>query len=265
MDTTREGIELQVILIAMIVVILLSIGVIVFFVTYQRRLLAQYREQEKMKSDYQTELLKASITSQEEERSRISKDLHDNIGAMLTTTKIYFQQVSSELDPVSLDELTAKLNGMLEDMIESTRRISKNLSPIVLVKLGLVEALDSLLETLGETGRVTCQFEAPASLEVSHSTALNVYRIVQELATNTMKHTDADLLKLTIVQTNAEIKITYEDNGGGFNLEEINERKGIGLKNIDSRLAVLNGSVDYTNSTEGIVVRLIIPKEESEY
>lgn len=260
MDTGREGIELQVILIAMIVVILLSSGVIVFFVTYQRRLLAQFKEQEKMKSDYQAELLKTSITSQEEERSRISKDLHDNIGAMLTTTKIYFQQVSSDLDPVSLSELRIKLNGMLEDMIESTRRISKNLSPIVLVKLGLVEALKSLLETLDETGRVTCIFEAPDSFEVSHTEGLNIYRIVQELTTNTLKHTDADRIWLKLHQKDSGIEIAYTDNGGGLNLNEVNEKKGIGLKNIDSRLSILKGTIAYTNSSDGIVVKLFIPR-----
>ncbi len=261
MGSAREGIEIQIIIVAMIVVILLSVGMVLFFMVYQRRLLAQFKEQQKMKSDYQVELLKASITSQEDERGRISRDLHDNIGAMLTTTKIYFQQVSTDLTPVELQELKGKMNQLLQSMIESTRSISQNLSPIVLTKLGLTEAIRSLFETVNETGRMQCELKSNSTVKLSPAHELNVYRIIQELIANSLKHSQSSKVLVKIINENELFRVTYEDNGGGFNLDEITHKKGIGIKNIESRLSVMNGEIVYDQSSEGIKVRFQIPEE----
>lgn len=261
MGSAREGIEIQIIIVAMIVVILLSVGVILFFIVYQRRLLAQFKEQEKMRADYQVELLKASITSQEDERGRISRDLHDNIGAMLTTTKIYFQQVSKDLSSIELQELKGKMNQLLQSMIESTRSISQNLSPIVLTKLGLAEAIRSLFETVNDSGRMQCELKSDSTISLSPAHELNVYRIIQELIANSLKHSQSSKVLVEMINENGLLKITYEDNGGGFNLAEITHKKGIGLKNIESRLTVMNGEIVYDQSSEGIRVRFSIPEE----
>jgi len=90
MGASEEAITLKIIIIGMGVIFMLSLSVILFFIIYQRRLLAQQRKHQKIESDYQKELLETAILSQEEERSRVAKELHDEVGAMLTTTKLYF-------------------------------------------------------------------------------------------------------------------------------------------------------------------------------
>ena len=258
MGAANQGIELQVIVIAMLIVVLLSVGVIMFFVIYHRRLLIQQKEKQQLESEYQTELLKASIESQESERFRISKEMHDNIGAMLTTTKMCFQHVSTSLSEAELDKVKKKMNSFFEGMIDSTRTISQNLSPIVLTKLGLIEAIRSLAESVEDTGNFTCNFSTNLTRRVGKSEELNIYRILQELITNTLKHSEAseiDIELMSIPEDNA-LTLVYKDNGSGFSPEILAKKKGIGLKNIESRLSVMKGNVVYSSSKDGFLVTM---------
>lgn len=258
MGTSSQGIALQVIVIAMLIVVLLAAAVIMFFVIYHRKLLAQHKEKLQLESDYQLELLKATIESQESERSRISKEMHDNIGAMLTTTKIYFQQVSTSLEKSEMEKIKVKMNAFFEGMIESSRAISQNLSPIVLTKLGLIEAVRSLLETVEDTGRVRCCFSTNMNDRMEQSRELNIYRILQELIANTLKHSGATNIDIELI-SNPEIKVltlSYKDNGSGFKPEMLAKKKGIGLKNIESRLSVMQGNIEYDSSENGFCVKM---------
>ncbi len=259
MGETEEAITLKIIIIGMVVIFLLSLAVIVFFIVYQRRLLAQQKKHQKIESDYQKELLKTAIQSQEEERSRIAKELHDNVGAMLTTTKLYFGQITPGLPPEELTTITHKMRGLLDNTIQDVRSISQNLRPVVLEKLGLVEAVESLAQTLNDSHKIKINFKNNTTKIIAKSKELNLYRIIQELITNTIKHAEASKIKMELKNELNDFLIIYEDDGKGLDQKNLSHKKGLGLKNIESRLSVLSGTIEFLPASPGMKVRINCP------
>ncbi|WP_271765528.1 sensor histidine kinase [Aquimarina algiphila] len=259
MVESEQEITLKIIIIGMVVIFLLSLSVIIFFILYQRRLLAQQQKHQKIESDYQKELLKTSILSQEEERTRIAKELHDDVGAMLTTTKLYFGQITPELPPDELKDIAKKTSGFLDDMIHSVRSISQDLRPVVLEKLGLIEAIQSLVQTINESGKIAAGFQNNTVKTIIKTKELNIYRIVQELVTNTLKHAEATTIKIQLKNDKNVLVILYEDDGKGLKGENMLHKKGLGLKNIESRLSVLSGTSQFINKSKGMKVKVEIP------
>ncbi|WP_109298809.1 sensor histidine kinase [Aquimarina sp. AU474] len=257
MGESEEAITLKIIIIGMGVIFLLSLSVIIFFIVYQRRLLAQQKERQKLEFDYQKELLKTSILSQEEERSRIAKELHDDVGAMLTTSKLYFGQITPALPLDEFNEITLKMNGFLNEMIRSVRHISQDLRPVVLEKLGLIEALQSLGQTINDSGKIKVFFKNNTTNSIRKSRELNIYRIIQELITNTLKHANASIIKIELKNENDALVILYQDNGKGLDKQEVLHKKGLGLKNIESRLSVLSGNINFLTTAKGFKVEIV--------
>jgi signal transduction histidine kinase len=113
MDTAEAAISLQIIIIGMVVLFVLSISVVVFFIIYQKRLFSQQQKHQQVEADYQKELLQVAIQSEERERARIGNELHDDIGALLTTTKLYLSQISPEASPETLKATTEKMDTIV--------------------------------------------------------------------------------------------------------------------------------------------------------
>ncbi|MHA7056737.1 sensor histidine kinase [Aquimarina sp. M1] len=260
MGESEEAITLKIIIIGMVVIFLLSLSVIMFFIIYQRRLLAQQKKHQKAESDYQKELLKTSIQSQEAERARIAKELHDDVGAMLTTTKLYIGQITPGLAPEELTAIAGKISGFFDDMIHSVRSISQDLRPVVLEKLGLIEAIDSLVQTVQDSGKINISFIDNTAHRIVKTKELNLYRIIQELITNTLKHAEASEIKIEMRNQEEKLMIVYQDNGKGLDKKQLHHRKGLGLKNIESRLSVLSGTISFLDEKSGMKVQLEIPK-----
>ena len=258
MGNPEKAITFKIIIIGMLVIFSLALSVIVFFIIYQKRLLAQQKKHQKLESDYQKELLKTSISSQEEERSRIAKELHDDVGAMLTTTKLYFGQISPQLPAKELEEITVKMSGFFDDMIQSIRSISQDLRPVILEKLGLIEAIHSLVQTIQDSGKMKVIFKNNTTQSISKSKELNLYRIIQELITNTLKHALASVIQLELKNENNSLVILYEDNGKGLNKKNLILKRGLGLKNIESRLSILSGNIYFIEGNSGMKVKIVI-------
>jgi signal transduction histidine kinase len=259
MDTSESAISLQIIIIGMVVFFVLSLAVIVFFIIYQKRLFAQQQKHQQVEAAYQKELLQIAIQSEERERARIGKELHDDIGALLTTTKLYLSQISPKTSPEKLEATTKKMYSLFNTMIQGVRSISQDLRPAILERLGLSEAVSSMVTTVNELKVVQATFEDIANKTVSKSNELNVYRILQELINNTLKHANATKISILFKNDRSNFVIIYQDNGVGFKLEELKRKKGIGLKNIESRLSILSGELHYENVQKGIKLTIQIP------
>ncbi len=259
MDTPESTLTLQIIIIGMIALFVLSLGVIVFFIIYQKRLFAQQQKHQQIEAEYQRELLQTAIQSEERERARIGKELHDDVGALLTTTKLYLSQISPEASPEKLQTTTKKMYSLFDVMIQGIRSISQDLRPVVLERLGLVEAVKSLVTTVNDVNVVAVTFEDFSRNGVSKENELNVYRILQELINNTLKHANATEIAIIFKNELSNFVIIYKDNGIGFNEETLQKRKGIGLKNIESRLSVLLGSFSFEKVQKGIKLTIQIP------
>jgi signal transduction histidine kinase len=174
----------------------------------------------------------------EEDRSRISMDLHDDIGQSLSMLKSKLSSVKTES---GRDE--KMLESELSRVIEQTREISRSLYPSYLEKIGLVRSVASLSENVQSSTGIECSFDITDKVE---SLPLNVkthlYRILQECTNNTIKHSGATALKVSVTEKNGEFTMIYQDNGSGFSGKQ---QKGLGILSMKERAKIINGTVSF--------------------
>ncbi|MFM1875990.1 MAG: hypothetical protein RL266_1727 [Bacteroidota bacterium] len=207
--------------------------------------------------------LEAIIEATEDERKRIAKDLHDGIVQTLTGLSLRLQKQFSALvaDEAARKEFVAS-QSMLDESISEIRTISHQMMPRVLAEVGLVPALDDMLDkSLGNTD-IKFEFEHhkvegerfPENLEVS------LYRICQELINNIIKHSEAKAVSIQLLKTKTHLVLVVEDNGKGFTFDSELNRNGIGLMNINTRAKAMHGEVNYEPSPQqGTVATIRIP------
>ena len=259
MDNSGSTITLQIIIIGMVVLFVLSLAVILFFIIYQKRLFAQQQKHQKVESDYQKELLRIAIQSEERERARIGRELHDDVGALLTATKLYLSQISPEVSPEKLTTTVDKMYSLFDTMIQGVRNISQDLRPVILEKLGLMEAVKSLVSTVNDLNVVQVEFIDHTRNAVVKAHELNIYRIIQELLNNTLKHANATEISIIFRNELTDLVIVYIDDGVGIQQDQLQQKKGIGLKNIESRLSVISGTFKFEDTQKGIELTINIP------
>jgi two-component system, NarL family, sensor kinase len=220
----------------LLIVITVLIMILIVFLLNRNYLRRKNRLQQEINAR-QNEIFNISATVQDHERKRIAKDLHDGMGTLLSAAKL---KLSALKDPqVSVSDTIT----LLDDAIAELRNISHNLMPATLSKLGLVAALQNLFEKFrnladlqinlvvhGFTGRIPEEKE------------MILYRIVLELVNNVVKHANATELTVQLIKYPDEIMLTVEDNGSGFS-ENALYKTGIGLSNIRSRIAYLEGNI----------------------
>ncbi len=185
------------------------------------------------------------MKGQEEERSRLARDLHDGIGGLLSGVK--FSMSSALYGNVFLSEEAAgsfeKLIAQLDHSIVELRRVSHNMMPEALFSYGLKEALCNYCTNLSQSGRLEIELQA-YGLEnrMDQSAEIVIYRLVQELLNNIVKHAQAKKVLTQLVRDGDRFTLTVEDDGKGFDVNGVSQ--GAGLANIRARTAYLNGTID---------------------
>ena len=183
------------------------------------------------------------VEGQEEERKRIAKDLHDGIGVLLSTAKMQFTALKSKI-PENKD-LVDKAGKLLEQASVDVRRISHNMMPGLLTKYGLNEALGDLFEQLDETPGLSAKVDANEDTKrLAENQEIMLYRIIQELVNNTLKHAKAKNISLNLNFAGDTLNLHYADDGVGFEMNKQPESVSIGLKGIESRVCFLGGEVN---------------------
>ena len=196
---------------------------------------------------------KLLVEGQEEERKRIATELHDGLGVLLSATKMQFS-VIKEKSPEN-QELIDKATKMLEQATGDVRKISHNMMPGLLTKLGFYEAAEDLIERINDTQtvRATCTITGDQDERLPENKEIMLYRIVQELVNNTIKHAQAKNIRLNININPESLALEYTDDGNGFNVQEKIDSKSIGLKSIQSRVSFLNGKMNISSKPgEGV-------------
>lgn len=236
------------VLLATPVLLLLALGIVAFVLRYQRRLLRQQEQMREMRDNAQQQALEAALLAQEEERRRIAGDLHDGVGTTLAIVKLH-------LSTLSQPELTQEASMLLDQAIGEVRRISRNLLPAALQKFGLPFALDALARTMpadGPTHVTLEQHGTPRRLDPHYE--LIVYRVVQELLGNGLRHAHAAHIDIQVEFGSDMLSLQYSDNGVGFDPTATDHpplpgvRTGLGLTNLRSRVAVLRGSLRHESA-----------------
>jgi two-component system, NarL family, sensor kinase len=199
-----------------------------------------------LEKDKQLSAIDAMLQGQEEERSRIAKDLHDGLGGMLSGTKLSFINMKDNLvlTPENAVQFDKSLS-MLDNTIADLRKVAHNLMPEALVKFGLDEAVKDFCSSIQSSSNLKVVYQQVGEKRKLTNTAeVFTYRIIQELVNNAVKHAGA---KQIIVQLNInthKLSITVEDDGKGFDINSIANSKGAGMDNIKYRVQYFNGTLD---------------------
>lgn len=219
--------------------LLLIIGI--FF--YVRNIRNIKRQQEKFSQ--------VLITNTEQERSRIARDLHDDIGQSLSVIK---SKINLEAERGKKEWV--ELEGDVGKIIEQTREISRNLYPSYLEKIGLVRSMARLMEKIQAASKIECSFDIAEEVEqISLENRTHIYRIIQECVNNTIKHSGASALKVSIEKKGDNFILSYLDNGRG--ISKTTESKGIGFMSMNERARMLDGEMQ-VGDNNGKGFKLII-------
>lgn len=186
------------------------------------------------------------LKGQEEERSRIAKDLHDGLGGLLSGTKLSFINMKENLilTPENAEQFDKSLS-MLDTTIVDLRKVAQNLMPEALVKFGLNEALRDFCNSIQSSSKITvnCQ-KIGVNRKLNNTAEVFVYRIIQELTNNAVKHSKATEIIVQLALSETKTSITVEDNGIGYENTNLQNKNGSGLDNIEYRVQYLNGTID---------------------
>ena len=203
------------------------------------------------RKETEREILSTVIRTEERERERFAKDMHDSVGPLLSTVKLYVNELkSSTLDQNERIDFVKQINEIIDESINSIRTISNNLMPRVIHKYGLIKALESFCEKVNKTNTINIQFDKiniPERLD--QNLELILFRVITELITNTIKHASAKNIIIELEKSRQKVIMHFKDDGIGFDINKImnSEHLGMGLKNIISRIKSINGDYDFVS------------------
>lgn len=228
--------------------LILTIGLITFIIFHQRRVIRFQLKLQQMEEEQQKILLNASIRLQEDERSRIAADLHDDAGPLLATARLYLNENLVNMDKTTQLQSIYNAKQIIDDTIQLIRNISHSLMPPTLKNFGMESAVNDLFQKISGSGSLNASSRFHDYRErLEAEKELNIFRIVQELVNNILKHTKASFIHLTQNLNDDKFYIRIHHDGKGLtqaDYEKFNMSKtGLGLKNIQSRLRVVQGKI----------------------
>jgi two-component system NarL family sensor kinase len=235
-------------------------GIAVFIAVYQKRMLQAQEKQRALEFEYQQKMIQSQIESQETERKRIAADLHDSIGSMLWATKLNVAFLGRSISlQGELKESYEETMKMLDQSIDSVKRISWELTPEAFQHSGLSSSIKEMCLRLNGKPQKFIFEEAGEPVFWRDDRALMVFRIVQELVNNAVKHSKGDTIQVKTNWKLDELTINVDDNGTGFTLTD-DVRKGVGWWNITHRAGRINATVKIREGLQaGSSVELVIP------
>jgi PAS domain S-box-containing protein len=214
------------------------------------------------RKETEEKVLSAVINAEENERSRFAKDLHDDLGPILSSIKMYIQSLRRFEDTEDKKDLINRLITTVDDSIKSIRKISYNLSSHLLQNMGLTNALETHAERirLGGTFEVDFQHNFPQNFRLPANIEIVVYRVILELINNSVTHSHGNKIDIWLRLQDNHFFVDYADNGTGFDVDKMlqDNTKGIGLKNILSRIKSIKGLTSYPSTETGFSLSIDI-------
>jgi two-component system, NarL family, sensor kinase len=243
--------------------LLLAIAVLYAYNQQKKRRIAD-QEVNYLLQQQELEVAYARQHAQDQEQARIAQDLHDRLGSMLTTIKVYFGELDSRISQLQQEAQSRyqKANELLDEAFDSVRQIAHDLKSGVLAKFGLEAALESFVDTIKDSAnRLEVELVTNGLEErLDGKMEFEVYKIVQELVSNVLKHADASKLSIQANRFEEEFNVMVEDNGEGFNLEQARQKEGLGIRGTEARVAQLGGSMQVDSvKGRGTTVSIDIP------
>ena len=212
-----------------------------------------------MEQQQQKEILKATLNAQEEERQRIAESLHNGLGQVLYGVKTSLERLNIGNSNAVADniEILNRAKELLSMCIQESRKISHELMPSILEGFGLKASIKDVCNQLKGKTHFNCTF-SNLDIQLDKYVQLAIYRIVQELSLNIMKHADARNAHIDVSVIDNQIHIMAKDNGKGFDKKK-DKKKGIGLKTIESKVKLLNGKISIATKPNETIIRIQFP------
>jgi len=250
--------------------LVLVMGLVIFIIFHQRRVMRYQFQLQRLEQVQQKLLLNASIRLQEEERQRIAADLHDDAGPLLATARLYLSENLVNQDKATQLQSIYQTRQILDDTIQLVRNISHSLMPPTLKNFGLESAINDMFQKISGSGSINASSRFHDYKDrLKPERELIVYRIVQELIANTLKHSNSSFIHLTQNMHGADFVLRMHHDGRGLvqaDFEKLTKSNiGLGLKNITSRLKVAQGKIFFEKDASQTYykVTIEIPREES--
>lgn len=239
------------------IMLLLALAFVLFFSFSQNKLRKEQFKAQEARLQHQEQLLHSNIKTQEEERERIAKDLHDEVGSKLNVIHLYLHQLLKKQPEAK--ESVSEMITVLKDTIQTSRRISHDLLPPTLDKFGLAVAIEELSEVVEQANDMQLQLELEGERPqgIDKIVEINLFRVLQELISNTLKYAKASEVRIKLWQNEEKVILNYADNGLGFDPDKKEHQKGLGMKNIESRLQMIGADLDLKSSPgKGVQVQI---------
>lgn len=226
---------------AAIVTTIIIVGIIAYFIISILR-------QQRKNLDQHKQYILAEITAIEKDRARIAYDLHDELGPLLSSIKLKVNifELSDANDKIEIK----KINENFDTVLNRIREISYNLTPNILKRTGLISALNEYIYNINNSRILKISFNSSGAIFLDETASVNIYRIVQEIIHNTIKHAAASQLDIDFKIEKNKLIISLRDDGIGFDQKEILNKGGLGLKSLHNRTQLMNGKM-FLNSNEG--------------
>lgn len=246
-----------------IIMLLLITAFLIAFNTSQRKKFQYHQHLLKLKEEQQKELIRMAVISEETERHRIAEQLHDEVGALLSASKLYLGSFYMKKDPGGDKEVYDKSMELLDLSIKKIRAISHNLHSVILKDGGLNDSISDFVQKLNQPGKLEITTELEAHHFGNVENDINIYRVTQELCGNIIKHSNATNVKITSYTNNDMLIFKVSHNGNGLNQSDFeklrNETNGLGLKNIQNRVILLNGKINFEKNGKGNTITISVP------
>jgi signal transduction histidine kinase len=263
MNQTNDDIKL---LLFMGIAVMLSLfaSILLIFIFFQRKKYQYHQNIQKLHQTQQNQLIEAAVRSEESERHRIAEELHDEVGAILSSAKLHFQGV--KINAIDKNNIPRYDKGqeLLDGAIKQVRGISHNLHSSILKEFGLNEAIRHFTEKIGSQDviRITAQLDGAYNQQTSEND-MSIYRMVQELMNNIIKHAAPKNIGITSAYNDGLLHISIFHDGKGLAHDEYEafkfSKSGMGLKAIQTRIILLKGELKFSKKYEGYYIDINIP------
>lgn len=251
-----------VVLLGMAGTLALSLSLVVFYIRYQKRLLVQREQMHEADLRHQNELLNSTIQSQEDERKRIGRDLHDEVGGALANLRVSISNLTGNTTTGDLQSAISNCQVLADNIMNNVRNISHNLSPSGLEIFGFADILEELCEQRARSSgiQISCSNGAPELVALlPHNTSIALYRVAQELLTNTLKHANAGKVHIKLKENAGTLVFEYIDDGKGIPAQIKTKGMGMGMRNIESRLNFIQAQHKIEQGGKGFHMHIFVP------
>lgn len=253
MENSAEIDFVKLIASGMLLAFVLASAIIFFVLIYQRRMAQQALNVQNLKIDHQGILIQSAIQVAEDEKRLFASNLHDEIGAQLAIAKITLSSIEVEDQAIDTSETISQTLKIMDDMSSSIRSISYNLTPPVLLKLGLRKAIEDYVSKI-PTSSLKVSFNSSIGQQrFKTNEELQAYRIIQEATSNAIKHAQCTRIEIQLRTMGSAFELTISDNGKGFTNRKSN---GMGILNMQSRAKLVQFILSINSSQKGTEINM---------